>query len=148
MGLYDFTDNQWWNPLRTKRILVRGTNGEIVDRHVIRLADPATPVESELVRRQTGVDLDLEMLDFRHISFDGEVVYRNPFTGAARSDDDIAVAALLIRMGAWARGEGEPPYELAQACQDHYLSLAIQESARTGRPVVTTDEVWVAGSGG
>ena len=25
MGLYDFTDNQWWNPLRARRIVVRGT---------------------------------------------------------------------------------------------------------------------------
>src|SRR4051812_27160965 len=30
MGLYDFTDNQWWNPLRARRIVVRGTTGELV----------------------------------------------------------------------------------------------------------------------
>ncbi|TMR25022.1 hypothetical protein ETD86_02590 [Nonomuraea turkmeniaca] len=103
MGLYDFTDNQWWNPLRTRRIVVRGSIGELVDDHVVRLADPATPVESRLIRRDTGIDLNLELRDLKHISFDGWVVYRNPFEGASRSDDDIAVADILERTGAWAR---------------------------------------------
>ncbi|MFG1667881.1 hypothetical protein [Streptomyces sp. Y7] len=141
-GLYDFTDNQWWNPLRARRIVVRGSVGEIVDDRVVRLADPTTPVESRLIRRQTGVDLDLELLDLKHISFDGRVVYRNPLAGAARSDDDIAVADILERTGAWARGEGAPPYPLAEACQDHLISLAIGESVRTGGPVATALEAW------
>ena len=45
-GLYDFTDNQWWNPLRTDRIVIRGSHGEIVDDRVIRLVEPMTVVES------------------------------------------------------------------------------------------------------
>jgi predicted dehydrogenase len=142
MGLYDFTDNQWWNPLRARRIVVRGSIGELVDDRVVRLVDPTTPVESPLIRRQTGIDLDLELLDLKHISFDGAVVYRNPFAGAARSDDDIAVADILQRTGAWARQEGPPPYPLAQACQDHLISIAIGEAAATGRPVTTGKEAW------
>jgi predicted dehydrogenase len=144
MGLYDFTDNQWWNPLRMRRIVVRGSNGELVDDRVVRLADPTTPVESALIRRQTGVDLNLELLDLKHISFDGRVVYRNPFAGAARSDDDIAVADILERTGAWARQEGPPPYPLAEACQDHMISVAMGESVKTGGPVTTGKEAWAA----
>lgn len=142
MGLYDFTDNQWWNPLRTRRLVVRGSRGELVDDRVIRLVDPTTPVESSLVRRQTGLDLNLEGLDLKHISFDGDVVYRNPFVGSGMSDDDIAVADIVARAGAWAREEGPAPYPLAEACQDHLISLAIEESVRTGRPVVTATEAW------
>ena len=93
MGLYDFTDNQWWNPLRSRRIVVRGSLGELVDDRVVRLVDPETPVESHLVRRQTGIDLNLEGVELDHISFDGRVVYRNAFTGTRLSEDDIAVAA-------------------------------------------------------
>ncbi|MEK8108136.1 hypothetical protein NKG94_30425 [Micromonospora sp. M12] len=110
MGLYDFTDNQWWNPLRTRRLVVRGSRGELVDDRVVRLVDPTTPVESSLVRRQTGLDLNLEGLDLKHISFDGDVVYRNPFVGSGMSDDDIAVADIIARTGAWAREEGPAPY--------------------------------------
>jgi predicted dehydrogenase len=142
MGLYDFTDNQWWNPLRTRRITIRGSHGELVDDRVVRLADPTTPVESHLVRRQTGIDLNLEGFDLEHISFEGRVVYRNPFSGARLADDDISVAALLDRTGAWARQEGPPPYPLADACQDHLISLAIVMAVQTGGSVTTTWEAW------
>ena len=144
MGLYDFTENQWWNPLRARRIVVRGSNGELVDDRLVRMVDSTTPVESHLVSRRTGVDLNLEGNDLDHVAVDGRVVYRNPFRGTRLSEDDVAVAALLEATGAWARGEGPEPYPLAQGLQDHLLSLAIGESAETGRDVTTTIEAWAA----
>lgn len=141
-GLYDFTDNQWWNPLRARRIVVRGSLGEMVDERVTRLVDPYTPVESSLVRRQAGVDLNLEGVDLQHVSFDGRVLWRNAFAGARFSEDDLAVADLLAAMGAWRRGEGLEPYSLAEACQDHQISLAIGESTSTGSSVTITAEGW------
>jgi predicted dehydrogenase len=141
-GLYDFTENQWWNPLLARRIAVRGTSGELVDDRIVRLAEPATAVESHLVYRRTGIDLNLEGNELDHVSLDGRVLYRNPYRGTRLSEDDIAVAAILEATGAWARDEGPPPYPLAQGCQDHAISLAIGESARTGRDVHVTKEVW------
>lgn len=143
-GVYDFVENQWWNPLRHRRIVVRGAAGEIVDDSVVRLVDAVTPVQSPLVRRQLGVDLNLEGVGVDHISFDGRVVYRNPFPGARFSDDDLAVASILAEAGAWARGDGPPPYPLAQACQDHLLALAIEQSAREQRTVTVAREAWAA----
>jgi predicted dehydrogenase len=143
-GLYDFTDNQWWNPLRARRIVIRGSRGEIVDDTVVRLADATTPVASALTRRQLGIDLNLEGTELAHISFDGRVLYRNPFPGARFSDDDLAVAAILRDTGRWARGDGPEPYPLAEACQDHLLGLAIEEAAHTGRPVTTQRENWAS----
>lgn len=142
MGLYDFTDNQWWNPLRADRIIVRGSRGELVDDRIVRLVDPVTPVESRLIRRETGHGLNLEGFDLDHISLDGTVLYRNPFRGARLSDEDIAVATMLSRTAAWCRDEGEPPYPLADACQDHLIALAIGESVRSGAAVTTTPEPW------
>jgi hypothetical protein len=62
MGAYDFTDNQWHNPLHSnsRRIVIRASRGEIVDDRVVRLVDAQTVVESSIVRRQTGWDLNLE----------------------------------------------------------------------------------------
>lgn len=141
-GLYDFTENQWWNPLLARRIAVRGTTGELVEDRLVRLAEPATAVESHLVFRRTGIDLNLEGNELDHVSLDGRVLYRNPFRGTRLSEDDIAVAAILEATGAWARDEAAPPYPLAQGCHDHAISLAIGESARTGQDVRVAKEAW------
>jgi predicted dehydrogenase len=147
MGLYDFTDNQWWNPLRHRRVVIRGTLGEMVDDRVVRLTDPYTAVESRLLRRHAGIDLNLEGFDLQHISFDGEVVYRNDFAGARFSEDDLAVADMLAAMMAWCRGDGPAPYPLADGCHDHLVGLAITEASRTGLPVTTGAEEWSQPSG-
>ncbi len=143
MGLYDFVDNQWWNPLRARRIVVRGSLGEIVDDQVTRMT-PDGPVTSPIVYRRTGVDMNLEGNDVVHASFDGSLVWRNAWTGTRLSEDDLAVADHLVATDAWARGEAPGPYPLAQACQDHALGLAIQESARTRTEVRVAKEPWAA----
>lgn len=58
--LYDFTDNQWHNPLRANRIVVRGSHGEVVDDAVTRWVDERTWLTSPLVRRQSGIEQDLD----------------------------------------------------------------------------------------
>jgi predicted dehydrogenase len=141
-AVYDFSDNQWHNPLRVNRLLVRGSHGEMLDDRVTRWLDPGTVVTSPLVRRQTGLEQDLDGFDLEHISFQGDVVFRNPYVGARLADDDIAVAALMDRMGAWVRGRGEAPYPLAEASQDHLLALAVDEAVRTGTVVHVAAEAW------
>jgi hypothetical protein len=145
MGLYDYTDNQWRNPLRRNRLVVRGSAGEIVDGRVTRMLDPSTAVESTVARRQAGTDLNLEGFEVEHLTYEGRVVYRNPFPRARLADDDVAVTALLDRAGAWCRNSGPAPYPLAQACQDHLIGLAIGESVATGQTVETGREAWAVG---
>lgn len=141
-GLYDFTDNQWHNQLRFRRIVVRGTHGELRDDEVVRLLAPRTIARASLVRRQTGYDLDLDGYDTDHVSVGGEILYRNPYPGRRWSDEEIAVATLLDAMAAWVRGAGPPPYPLADGAQDHRIALAIEEAADTGAAVVTGPEAW------
>ena len=143
-GLYDFTSNQTRNPLRSERIVVRGTTGEVVDDRVVRLVDATTVLEEPIVRRQTGTGLNLEGAALDHLSHAGRVVHRNPFPGARFTDDETAVAVLLRDAAAWCRGEGPGPYPLADGCQDALLGSAIEEAARTGLPVRTAREPWAA----
>jgi predicted dehydrogenase len=143
-GLYDFTDNQWHNELRSNRILVRGSLGELVTDRVVHVRDELSVLESDLVRRQTGVDMNFEGFDLDHISFEGDVVYRNPWRGGRLADDEIAVATLLQKMGVWARDEGPAPYPLADACQDHMLALAMDESLAAGGAVRTARQPWAS----
>lgn len=142
MGLYDFTDNQWHNQLRSRRIVIRGSAGEIVDDEVVRLLGPRTIVRSPLVRRQTGYDLDLDGFDTDHISLGDTILYRNPFPGLRLNDEEIAISTMLTAMAAWCRDEGAAPYPLADGCQDHLVALAIEESASSGAPVTTSVEAW------
>jgi predicted dehydrogenase len=144
MGLYDFTDNQWHNQLRSRRIVIRGSMGEIVNDEVVRLVGPRTIVRSPLVRRQTGYDLDLDAYDTDHISLGDTILYRNPFPTLRFNDEEIAISTMLLAMAAWVRGEGEPPYPLAAGCQDHMVALAVEQSAVSGEPVTTFVEAWAA----
>lgn len=141
-GLYDFTDNQWHNRLLHRRILIRGTRGEIQDDSVLHLPEPRTIVRSSIERHQLGYDLDLDGFDTSHLTFEGSVVHRNPFLGARLADEEIAIATLMRAAGAWARDEGEAPCPLAQGLQDQLLALAIEESARTATAVRTAVEPW------
>lgn len=141
-GLYDFTDNQWHNQLRLRRIVVRGSHGELADDTVVRLAGERTITRSSLVRSQLGHDLNLDGYDTEHITFEGDVLYRNPFLGLRLMDEEIAIASMMTATAAWARDEGPAPYPLAEACQDHLVALAVEESAARGVAVRTGAEPW------
>ena len=143
-GLYDFTDNQWHNELRSNRILIRGSLGEVVTDHVVHVRNVTTVLESDLVRRQLGTDMNFEGFDLDHITFEGDVVYRNAWRGGRLADDEIAIASLLERMCAWVRGVGPAPYPLADGCQDHMLALAMDESLATGAAVRTERQPWAS----
>jgi predicted dehydrogenase len=143
-GVYDFTANQWHNQLRFRRLVVRGTHGELRDDEVVRLLGPETITRSPLVRRQTGYDLDLDGYDTDHITLGDRVLFRNPYPGHRWNDEEIAIATLLARTADWVRGDGPGPYPLHEGLQDHHLALAVEEAADTGRTVVTSREAWSA----
>ena len=141
-GLYNFVDNQWHNQLRHRRIVIRGSRGEVVDDSVIRLTDGPAITTSRIERYQLGYDLNLDGYDTEHLSFDGKVVFKNPFTGLRLMDEEIAIAQLMCQMADWVEGKAQAPYPLAEACQDHLISLAIDESIATGKNVTTQKQAW------
>ena len=141
-GVYDFTHNQWHNQLRFRRLLVRGTHGELMNDDVVRMVGPRTIVRAALVRRQTGYDLDLDGFETDNISVGAEVMFRNPYLGRRWNDEEMAIATLLARTAAWVRGDGLAPYPLAEGPQDHLLALAVQEALVSGNAVTTGTEAW------
>jgi predicted dehydrogenase len=140
LGVYDFTDNQWHNQLLMRRLLVRGTTGELRDQDVVRLAGDRTIVRTAIERRQTGYDLDLDGFDTDHITFGSEVLFRNPYQGKRWNDEEIAIATLLEDTAAWLGG-GPEPYPLADGIHDHRVALAIDEAVTHGTAQVD-DEPW------
>jgi len=144
VATYDFTDNQWWNPLRQDRIAVRGSLGEIVDLRVTQLTGPRTFVTSHLERRHTGIELNLEGNELDHISWGSEVVYTNAWRGSRFADDEVAVSSLLAATGAWVKSDAPPPYPLAEGSQDWALALGVEEAAESGETVLVGRQPWGA----
>ncbi len=142
VATYDFTDNQWWNPLRVDRVAVRGSLGEIVDDRVTAIVAPRTIVTTRLERRQTGQELNLEGNDLDHISHAGTVVFENRWKPGRLADDEIAVTEELDRMAAWVRDEGPAPYSLAQGSHDWALALAMDASIEAGHSVMLGAQPW------
>ncbi len=138
-ALYDFVSNQWYNPLRERRILVRGSHGEIDAESVIWSSGDGTPMKAPIHRRQLGVNGNLEGADFDTITWAGQVIYRNPFQGSRLSDDEIAVATSLRLSMQPGRMAG---YSLAEASQDQYIALTIHAAAARKETVETSIQPW------
>lgn len=143
LGIFDFSGSQYFGWIRASRTLVRGERGEITDKKVRVLTDFATPVEMDLVRRDAGHDDDLRALHHEGITLGDEWIYRNPFAPGRLSDDEIAVATCMQKMAQYVEG-GPDFYSLAEASQDHYLSLLMEESGKSGHSVKSTSQVWSA----
>lgn len=141
-GVYNFVDNQWHNQLRHRRIVVRGSKGEILDDQVIRLIDGPAITTSLIQRYQLGYDLNLDGFDTEHLSFEGRVIFNNPFVGLRFMDEEIAIAQMMVQMAEWINGKAAAPYPLREACQDQLISIAIDESIATGQEVRSSKAAW------
>jgi len=144
LGLFDFTDIQYWSYVRSHRVVIRGERGEIADNEVRYLNDFKTPVVDTLRRRDRGQGGDLDGYWLEAIMLGGETVFENPFWRGRLMDDEIAIATALQKMSSYARGEGDGPYSYAECAQDQYLSLTMLEAARTGETIRTVRQPWAA----
>ncbi|GGD53627.1 Gfo/Idh/MocA family protein [Paenibacillus nasutitermitis] len=141
LGVYDFTGDQYFSWIRSPRLLIRGERGEINNFDVRYLQDHRTPVHTELKRLHAGHDGNLEGHHLKAILCGDAYLYRNEFAPGRLSDDEIAVAACLARMGEYSEG-GPEFYSLAEACQDHYLGLMMRKAVESKEAVHTQTQCW------
>lgn len=143
LGVYDFAPQQYFSWIRANRLLVRGERGEIEGTRVAHLQDERTPMFHEIRRISAGEGGNLEGQFLRGLVAGDEWVYENPYLPGRLNDDEIAIATCLTRMSEHVRG-GEPFYSLAEASQDHYLALLMQQAAETGETVRSTRQRWAS----
>jgi predicted dehydrogenase len=140
-AIFDFTDEQYFSPVRSRHVSIRGTRGEIDDNTVSYLRGPGDPTITEFRREVTGIESDLYGNYLRRVSLHDDVHYENPFAPARLNDDEIAVAETMRLMARFA-STGEGFYGLAEASHDHYLGLLIAESAATETTVHSSPRPW------
>jgi hypothetical protein len=141
LGIYDFDGEQYFSWIRGLRLNVRGEKGEIIDQKIKYLLDYKTPMEIDLRRMVTGENGNLEGYYLKGIIAGENWVYKNPLLPARLSDDEIAVASCLLKMENYLHG-GPELYSLAEASQDHYLSIMMNKALFNNEVVRTETQPW------
>jgi len=144
LGVFDFTGDQYFSWIRSQHVLIRGERGEIKDREVRYLPAFDKPIEGRLIRQNAGEEGNLEGYFLKGILFENDAIYTNATAPAPLSDDEIAVATCLQKMHEYVQG-GKEFYSLAEAAQDHYIGMLVDEATKSGNPVVTGAQPWNQG---
>jgi hypothetical protein len=142
LGIYDFAGDQYFSWVRGQRLLVRGERGEVADMQASYLLNYTTPMTINFERQVAGANGNLEGNYLKGITGSGKWWYRNPFIPATLSDEELAIATTLVKMGSYARGEDVGPYSLAEACQDRYFDLMMEQALHTGQSISTETQPW------
>ena len=77
--------------------------------------------------------------EVKKISFGENVLYEPESGLRGLSEDETAIAALMIDTAKYSRGEGEPPYSMEDAFADAYAAILLNEAVRTGKKVRSCD---------
>ncbi|HEV2122298.1 MAG TPA: gfo/Idh/MocA family oxidoreductase, partial [Chloroflexota bacterium] len=144
-AVFDFVGAQYFSPVRTQRVAIRGERGEIVDHSLHGYNAAGDAITLPFHRHVAGAYGNLEGMHLKGIQLGEEWLYHNLTAPARLSDEEIAMADLLQRMGHYTRG-GPEPYPLRYALQDHYLGLCIKQACETGQPQTATRQVWASDS--
>ena len=96
-AIYDFNFEQYFSDIRASRIVIRGTNGEIINNTCTYLKE-GIPHSFEIKRTCFGTEESLDGFSLLNITGNGEVLYENPFKGARLSDEEIAISTCLLKM--------------------------------------------------
>ena len=140
-GVFDVVGSMYHSYIRSHRVLVRGPKGEINGDRVRYLQSFDTPIDFQLKRIDMGQTGNLDGHFHSGIIGGEQWLYRNPFPFARLMDDEIAIAGCLQGMAEFVQG-GPQIYPLEEACQDHYLSILMNESADSGLTVTSKTQPW------
>ena len=141
-AFFDWGNVQYYSFIRSKHFCVQGTRGEIDGLTIHYLAQDNYPITQQLERRDFGPYNNNPLSHFGLMLGD-QYLYRNPFPYARLNDDEIAMADCLVRMKQMLDGEHVEVYSLADAMQDAYIALKMEEAlTNPWQPVRLTDQPW------
>lgn len=132
-GVYDFSTDQYFSPIRSSHVLIRGDRGEIRDDEV-RYLDGGSAIATRLDRVDSGHGDDLGGYHHVGVRVAGEWIARNDFAPARLSDDEIATATCLVAMDRYVR-TGVGSCSIREAANDRHLELMIERAIETGERI-------------
>ncbi len=115
-AIYDFSSEQYFSDIRQSRIVIRGTNGEIINNTCTYL-DGVAPVTFDLKRNFCGSYENLDGMYLDSIVGNGKTLYINPFKKSRLSDEEIAIATCLVKMKEYLHNDKDF-YNLSDAITD------------------------------
>ncbi|SHH70679.1 Gfo/Idh/MocA family protein [Clostridium grantii] len=141
VGFLDFSGEQYFSLIRTRRLNIQGVRGEINDMTIRYLSEKNIGVTEELKRLDYGI---YNISDWSHqgIMLGSEFVYENPFQFARLNDDEIAIADCLKRMKHFV-DTGEEFYSLKEALQDTYISFIMEKALESEETLETQPQTWI-----
>lgn len=116
-AVYDFDAEQYFSPIRTDHLLIRGDRGEIENDTVRYFNHDNRFVESRIVQHKSG---NLDGLYNGNITFENQVLYTSPFSVARFTDEETAIADVLIKMDEYLK-TGKEFYGFKKALRDVFL---------------------------
>ena len=137
-AFFDFSDPaQYHSFIRTRQLTVQGTRGEIDDLTIRYLNEQNVPVTQTLNRIDLGVYGNQEWSHYG-VMLGEEFLFKTPFKNARFNDDEIAVGSCLMKMHEYVK-TGEEFYGLADALQDMYICLKMEEAYANPLKVIETE---------
>lgn len=122
-GIYDYSKEQYFSGIRMPLVHVKGTRGEILNDTVRYLRDGIAH-EFTLKRVAFGEYENLDGMGIAAIAGEGRVWYKAPIEGARLSDEEMAIATVLLKMADYVK-TGREFYPLREGAMDVALSLGV-----------------------
>ncbi|MEK3749203.1 Gfo/Idh/MocA family oxidoreductase [Paenibacillus sp. FSL E2-8871] len=139
-AVLDFTRSQYFSPLRTNRVLIRGSHGEIRDNEIIRRLGTEETEYMNISRIQGGQEGSLESLSLHELRAGQLSLFQNPFHPSPLSDEEIGIGQALLNMSSFLH-TGTSAYSLADALTDIRLSFAVDEAITLESTITLQDEI-------
>lgn len=138
---YDFDSEQYRSPIRKNMIKLQGVRGELINDTLYYLDEKNEGQAKELntkirIKHTNDSNPNLSVVhEVEKISCGDDILYEPELGIRNLSEDETAMASLMIGTAKYNRGEAEAPYSMEDALADAYAAILIDEAVRTGTKI-------------
>lgn len=123
--IYNYTRGQYFSRIRNKRLLIRGSSGELDNNYISYVNKKHEVIQTNIVRHDYGI---YSNHGWGHYGFScgNEYIYKNPRYELRLNDDEIAITHVLLNMCKYIEDRFDF-YTLETAIEDAYLGYQLRK---------------------